>query len=282
MINGKVPQFARRERGKWPGAGVIAQTALDHYPMHRSHNYRHLIHRWRFVAQNAGLKLTRFATSSESPVYFLRTSRRPDTQTIHISAGIHGDEPAGCEAMIRWAEKNPALLRGRPFLLFPCLNPWGLINNSRLDDRARDLNREFGKRPGASPVRELKRLIRGEKFALSLTLHEDYDGEGVYLYEVQRNRPFWGEELLEVAHSLIAVEPRRMIDGRRARGGLVRRAIDLKKFPLVPEAVYLHLHHSHRTFTIETPSEFALETRVAGQVAIMEECIRRSLDEVAK
>src|SRR4030095_1241423 len=201
--------------------------------MHRSHNYKHLIQRWRCVAQNGNLKLTRFATSSEWPVYFLRTSRGPDTRTIHISAGIHGDEPAGCERMITWAEKNLALLRSRPFLLFPCLNPWGLINNSRLDDRARDLNREFGKRPGASPVPELKRLIRGEKFALSLTLHEDYDAQGVYLYEVQRDRPFWGEELLEVAHSLIAIEPRRIIDGRRARYGLVRRAIGLQKFHFV-------------------------------------------------
>jgi murein peptide amidase A len=282
MINGKVPQFALRESGKRRRAGAIAQIALNHHPMHRSHNYKHLIQRWRCVAQSASLKLTRFATSSEWPVYFLRTSRAPETRTIYISAGIHGDEPAGCEAMIAWAEKNLGLFKSQPFVLFPCLNPWGLINNSRVDDHGRDLNRGFGKRPGASPVRELKRLIRGEKFALSLTLHEDYDGQGVYVYEVQRDRPFWGEELLEVAHSLIAVEPRRMIDGRRARGGLVRRTIDLKKFPLIPEAVYLHLRHSHRTFTIETPSEFALETRVAVQVAIMEECIRRSLNEVAK
>ena len=40
------------------------------------------------------------------PVHFLRTSRRLDTRTIHISARIHGDESAGCEAMITWTEKN--------------------------------------------------------------------------------------------------------------------------------------------------------------------------------
>ena len=43
----------------------------------------------------------------------------------------------------------------------------------------------------------------------------------------------------------------------------------------LPEAVYLHLHHSERTFTIETPSEFSLNQRVRAHVAIIEECVRR-------
>ena len=57
--------------------------------------------------------------------------------------------------------------------------------------------------------------------------------------------------------------------------GLLRRKLNLKKFPMIPEAVYLHLHHAERTFTIESPSEFALDQRVRAQVAIITECIRR-------
>jgi murein peptide amidase A len=243
--------------------------------MPRPHDDKLLLARWRAVARKARLRLRRFANSSSQPVYFLRTGRPGDPRTVHLSAGIHGDEPAGSEALIVWAEKNWRQLRASPFLIFPCLNPWGLRHNCRHDARGRDLNREFGKTRPCSPVRELKRLLRGEEFALSLTLHEDYDAQGLYIYEVQRDRPFWGEELLEIARPLIAIETRLRIDGRKARPGLVRRAIDLKRFPLVPEAIYLHLEHSRRTFTIETPSEFALETRVATQVAIVEEGLRR-------
>jgi len=36
------------------------------------------------------------------------------------------------------------------------------------------------------------------------------------------------------------------------------------------------LEHSERTFTVETPSEFAMERRVAAQVAMIEETIRRA------
>jgi hypothetical protein len=239
------------------------------------HDDNLLLARWRAVAHKSRLRLQPFARSSGSPVYFLRSGTAGDPRTIHLSAGIHGDEPASSAALISWAEKNWRQLRAHPFLIFPCLNPWGLRNNSRDDAHGRDLNREFGKVRPCSPVRELKRLLHGEKFALSLTLHEDYDAQGLYIYEVQRDAPFWGEELLEIARPLIAIETRRCIDRREARAGLVRRKIDLKRFPLVPEAIYLHLKHSRRTFTIETPSEFALETRIAAQVAIVEECVRR-------
>ena len=41
-----------------------------------------------------------------------------------------------------------------------------------------------------------------------------------------------------------------------------------------PEAIWLHLYHSLRTFTVETPSEFALEQRVAAHVAVLDEVAR--------
>src|SRR3712207_8217480 len=34
-------------------------------------------------------------------------------------------------------------LRTLPLLIFPCLNPWGLVNNTRADAEGRDLNRLF-------------------------------------------------------------------------------------------------------------------------------------------
>ncbi len=243
---------------------------------HRAHDYRFLIQRWRALARKGGLIMRRFAEVGGYPVYFLKTKRLPKTGAIYISTGIHGDEPAGPEACLAWAEKNVRLFAQHPFIIFPCLNPWGLVNNSRNDDLRRDLNRLFQDDKIAA-LRALKELIKPMHFPLALMLHEDFDGQGLYLYEVQKLKPHWGEGLLKAARKIIPIDPRPRVDGRPFRNGVFRRKITLRVFKKMglPEAPYLHLHHADRTFTIETPSEFALDRRVRAQVAIIEESVRR-------
>ncbi len=242
--------------------------------MHRSHDYLQLIREWRTVARAAGRRLQQFAVAGKLPLYYLRSGDIADPSAIYISAGIHGDEAAGPAALLAWAAENGAQLREHPFLLLPCLNPWGLINNSRYDENGCDLNRTFADKHPPTPVRELLQLIEGQRFALSLTLHEDYDANGFYVYEVMRRAPFWGEQILRRARPIIAIDSRASIDRRRARAGLVRRQFKPQRFPEMPESIYLHRRHSYRTFTTETPSEFALETRVAAHVATIEEFVR--------
>ena len=247
---------------------------------HRAHDYSFLISRWRRVARAAGLKMQEIAQEAGYPVFSLRSKSIKATGGIYISAGIHGDETAGTEALVAWAELNLELLGKMPFLLFPCLNPWGLVKNSRVDAQGRDLNRVFHHDEACS-VQALKQTIKPHRFSLALTLHEDYDGQGVYIYEIERAKPFWGEALLDAARPYLPIEGRTSIDGRKARGGLLRRKIIPAKFLKLgyPEAVYLHLHHAERVFTIETPSEFSLDHRVAAQVAIIEECVGRVMGE---
>ena len=240
----------------------------------RCHDYRFLVARWRKVARAVGLKMAVFSEASGYDLFIL-TSRGTPEGGVYLSAGIHGDEPASTEGLIRWAEANASTLRELPCVIFPCLNPWGLVNNTRLDERCQDLNRQF-KHDGVPFIQALKAQINPYRFALSITLHEDYDGCGLYIYELERRTPFWGEDLLEIARPLIPIEGRTIIDGRRtSKAGLVRRKVNLRKFPMIPEAIYLHLHHSERSFTFETPSEFAIDQRVRVQMALIDACVRR-------
>lgn len=248
---------------------------------HRVHDYRHLVRRWRAVARRSGLPMRSFAATPDHKVYFLKSKSLATSGGIYISAGIHGDEPAGAEALITWAERNAEKLSSLPCLLAPCLNPWGLVNNRRMEREGLDLNRLFH-RDDLPVIRAMKSLIAPHCFTVALMLHEDYDGQGLYLYETERARPFWAERLIAAARPILPIDRRARIDGRKpVKPGIVRRKIDPKKFASFgfPEAIYFHLHHSKRTFTIETPSEFALERRVAAHVAIIDACVKLALKE---
>ena len=246
--------------------------------MHRAHDYPFLVKRWRAVARAAGLRLRELARAGEATLFYLQTKALGASGGIYISAGIHGDEPAATEALITWAEQNTSRLASLPLLLFPCLNPWGLVNNCRYNETGVDLNRLF--HTDSSPVvSAVKEVAAAHQFALALMLHEDFDGQGMYLYEVKREQPFWGEALLDVARPIIPIEPRAKVDGRKAVSGIIRRRFDAKKFAAMgfPEAIWMHRYHARRALTVETPSEFALEQRVAAHIAVLEECVRRSV-----
>lgn len=246
---------------------------------HRAHDYRELVRRWRVVAKKSGVSLRRLLRADGFDHFYLRTPALAETGGIYISAGIHGDEPASTEGLITWAEKHSRRLSKLPLLVLPCLNPGGLVLNTRTNAQGIDLNRDF--HHDEQPViQAVKQLAAPHQFAAALMLHEDYDAQGVYLYEVQRVQPYWGEALLAAARFHLPIDPRPSIDGRKVKGGIHRRRVDRRRFARIgyPEAIWLHLEHATRAFTFETPSEFALERRVAAHVAVLEECVRRVAD----
>ena len=239
-------------------------------PLLQAHDPGRLIRRWRRVAAAARLEMSAFSESGGLPLFVLHSpADRPPAPSLYFSAGIHGDEPAATEGLVAWAEQNLHLLRQMTVVIFPCLNPWGIANNSRFDARGRDLNRCFG-RLKAPQVRDQIRWLRGRRFDAAFTLHEDYDARGIYIYEVASRKPFWAEELIAAARPHLPADTRRTIEGRPAKNGIVRRRITHDLMPEWPEAFHLHFSLACRTFTIETPSEFSIDDRVAAQVAVLQ------------
>lgn len=251
--------------------GDVAHTAM----LHRSHDYDHLIARWRGVSRAARVPLRRLARDDGFDLFYLETPALAEGAGLYLSAGIHGDEPAAPEALVRWAKKNAGRVAKMPLLIFPCLNPWALRNNMRTDSCGRDMNRLFHE-DSHPVVAAVRRITRPHQFHTALLMHEDYDAQGIYLYEVQRGAHRRGEELLGCAEKILPRDPRRKIDTSTARNGLIRRRILRKHFAMMgwPEAIWLHLQHSKHTFTFETPSEAGLELRVRAHMAVLDACAR--------
>lgn len=236
-----------------------------------AHHYPRLVKRWRRIEASHNLSMRLLIEAADFPIYYLETQcPNPNSRWLYCSAGIHGDEAAGPEALIQWAEKSKKAFQQINVLLFPCLNPWGLVHNLRQDAYGNDLNRTYHN-DSIPQTAAHKRLITGREFDLALFLHEDYDAHGVYIYEIPFKLPFIADRFIKASSQHILPDPRGIIEGARCRGGLIQRKVNPRLMPLAPEAFFLHFSLNSRSLTVETPSEFHMDQRVAAHVAILQE-----------
>ena len=195
-------------------------------------------------------------------------------QRIYISAGIHGDEPAGPLAVRQLLREDlwPADIQ---LWLCPCLNPTGFPLNRRENAEGLDLNRQYLHLEAAETRAHVEWLKRAPAFDLTLCLHEDWESSGFYLYELNPdNRPSHAGEMIRRLAGVCPVDESPEIEGRAAAGGIIRPSSDPLSRPQWPEAFWLLQHKTRHSYTLEAPSDFALATRVAALVtAVRTACL---------
>jgi hypothetical protein len=108
--------------------------------------------------------------------------------------------------------------------------------------------------------------LEGRRFSLAVCLHEDFDGRGIYLYDLNRSGDKDSARAMLDACGTddMPIDRRERIDGRKASGGaIVLQRIDWRRIPGMPEAVFLYVAgYADRTLTFESPSEYDLFERV--------------------
>lgn len=200
---------------------------------------------------------------------------RPETPgprplRVYLSSGIHGDEPAGPLALRELVEAD----RWPPELeLFvcPCLNPTAFPLNRRESAAGVDLNRDYRTRLTPEVRTHTAWLERQPAFDLALCLHEDWEAGGFYLYELNPDgRPSAAERVVAAVAGVCPIDRAPVIDGRPARGGIIRPVLNLAERPDWPEAFYLLAHKTRHSYTLEAPSDFPLPTRVAALTCAVE------------
>ena len=243
---------------------------MNSFPFsHTSHDFDEVVRRWKKLATEAGAQLETIETVDSLPVFSVETTSSDSDLPIYISAGVHGDECAPVWGLLDWAEANLKQLQNRSFCIFPCLNPHGFIENTRLDGKGIDLNRSF--QDTTIPVISAwQKAVGDRKFSRCLNLHEDYDSRGIYLYEIA-NTPSLGRQIFDQCHAIIPCDPHENIDGQTFDNGLcshegneIREVVEGHLEGGYPEAIYLFLYHSETSLTFETPSELDMASRIAA------------------
>lgn len=192
---------------------------------------------------------------------------------IHVSAGIHGDEPAGPLAALELLQADgwPA---NAEMLLLPCLNPRGFVQNQRTNPEGIDLNRDYRQPRSLEAGRHIAWLERQSPFDLYLCLHEDWESHGFYLYETNPDQQrSLAQTMIAAVAPVCPIDPSALIEGRPAQGGIIRPQIFPQERPDWPEAFYHITHTSPQGYTLEAPSDFPLPVRVQALVAAVKAAV---------
>jgi murein peptide amidase A len=185
---------------------------------------------------------------------------------VYISTGIHGDEPAGPLAMRRLLQENrwPAHV---DFFVCPCLNPTGFVAGKRENHQGLDLNRQYRSPRAEEVIAHINWLRRQPAFDLCLCLHEDWESNGFYLYELNGDkRPSLAEPIVANVSQICPIDPSEVIEGRAAKRGIIRPDIDPRSRPDWPEAFFLFTQKTRLSYTLEAPSDFPLPARIEALV----------------
>lgn len=254
--------------GRYLGDTIdIPQTLRDMEAAARQHGWQS-----ETFFESKELKLFALTRSSRQPPDPQPATRNP--QRIYISAGIHGDEPAGPLAALKLLQENqwPENL---DLWFCPCLNPLGFAANTRENVRGIDLNREY-LNPLADEIKaHIAWLDRQPKFDLCLLLHEDWESQGFYLYEQNSHgHRSLAEPMIAAISKVCPIDPNELIEGRPAQGGIIRPSIDPNSRPQWPEAFYLIVYKTRLSYTLEAPSDYPIATRVDALVTAVRTALR--------
>ncbi len=112
-------------------------------------------------------------------------------------------------------------------------------------------------------------------FVLAASLHEDWESNGFYLYELNPNlQPSLSAAIIRAVKEVCPIDTSPVIEDRKAENGVICVNTDLQKRPDWPEAFYLIHHKTPVTYTLEAPSDFLLPIRIhalaTGVRAILE------------
>ena len=219
-------------------------------------SYDDLEARWKALRRRGDVAVREVACPGAARTLLCAEIGAHDAPAISISAGVHGDEPAGPAALLQLVEER-LLDAGFSYRLWPCTNPSGYRAGTRVNAEGVDINRTFG-RGGESPeARAIVMANRDRKFALALDLHEDDEARGFYCYSYHADG---------IARSVIDALRAQRIDIDEGCGGLLSPDPGEEQAAIggLSYSLLLQRNAARNVLTFETPSRSPFEERTGA------------------
>jgi hypothetical protein len=152
----------------------------------------------------------------------------------------------------------------------PALNPTGLAAGCRDNADGVDLNRDYRLQLSFEATAHAAWLAAGTVPEMFLSLHEDWETAGFYLYEINTgaDNPPRTRGIIAAVSPWFPPEAGPDIDGHTPReAGWIYHEAEADVPEGWPEAIYLAKLGCPLSFTFETPSHARLTDRVSAQCA---------------
>ena len=188
-----------------------------------------------------------------------------------ISAGIHGDEPSGVEAICSFLENNrfDNFSDEWELTFLPCLNPYGYEHGLRENHEGKDLNRLFKHESPATEGRFAKSIF-DSSYDLTIELHEDFMTPGYYLYQkgTHAEDDLLGKKILQAVKNIMPINLNGEIDGCSAQGGIIVQGNEPMDW--WPMALYSLSKGTRRCLTLETATKLSMDARIEAHLVAID------------
>ena len=89
--------------------------------------------------------------------------------------------------------------------------------------------------------------------------------------------PSLAEAMIKAVKKACPIEPSPRVEERECINGIIRPDLNPDERELWPESIYLQVHHTRLSYTIESPSALPLETRLAALRTALRSAINLSI-----
>lgn len=264
-------------------ASIFEKSAIeleDEFEESMYYNYTIIQSHLLSLAENLGLKITTLGKVHEDgkicPIYMFSNSSKNKGPELLITAGFHGNEPAGPLGLIRFMKKYNNLLNKANITFVPLVNPIGLMKFRRGGQDGLDTNRGFVPCSIHYPLSvEGKILMKNREVLLDaaadghVSMHEDPEGQGFFIYSWEKEPGIIGNDMVEFGKKYLPVATEEYLKrkGHNSKNGLVLNE-NHSSFGELVESAGLPI-----SVTIETPCLKNLKERSIDQCELVREFV---------